>query len=126
MVRNYLKAWTNYFNFEGRTRRREFWAFNIVNILFAGLYVFLGLYFKFSDNKHIIDIVFGGIGIIVLVPTITSMVRRLHDTSRSGIYLLLVLIPIIGAIILLIFFVQDSSASYNNYGEYPKFKKNVY
>ncbi len=126
MIRDYLKGWSNYFTFSGRTRRKEFWTFNSINFLIVALYFFLSIYFKFSDFRYIIDIVFGLIGLVLVIPTISSMVRRLHDTSRSGYYLFLGLIPAIGQLILIIFFFQDSSASYNDYGEYPKFKKLVF
>lgn len=126
MFKDYLIGWSNYFTFTGRTRRKEFWTFNSINALVFALYVFLGIYFKFSDSRYIIDVIFGIIGLGLVIPTISSMVRRLHDTSRSGYYLFLGLVPLIGQLVLIILFFQDSSASYNDYGEYPKFEKLVF
>ena len=48
-------------------------------------------------------------------------IRRLHDTGRSGWWILIALVPLVGAIVLLVFYVQDSSAGVNEYGPNPKF-----
>lgn len=63
----------------------------------------------------------GGIySLAVLIPGIAVSVRRLHDTERSGWWLLIGLVPLIGAIVLLVFMVQDSKAGSNRFGENPK------
>jgi hypothetical protein len=59
-------------------------------------------------------------GLVVLIPSIAVSVRRLHDTDRSGWWLLIVLIPLIGAIVLLVFMAQDSQPGANQYGPNPK------
>lgn len=56
----------------------------------------------------------------VLVPGIAVGVRRLHDTGRSGWWLLIALVPLLGAIVLLVFLVQDSQPGENQYGPNPK------
>lgn len=56
----------------------------------------------------------------VLIPGLAVSVRRLHDTGRTGWWLLIAFIPVIGAIALLIFFFQDSQQGDNQYGAYPK------
>ncbi len=81
----------------------------------------------------VIDAVIGtfsaeaGIGLLsgiytlaVLIPSITVSVRRLHDTERSGWWLLIALIPLIGAIVLFVFMVQDSRLGDNQYGSASK------
>jgi len=63
----------------------------------------------------------GGIyTLAVFVPSIAVAVRRLHDTERSGWWLLIALVPFIGAIVLLVFMVQDSKPGKNQYGANPK------
>ena len=63
----------------------------------------------------------GGIyTLAVLIPGLAVSVRRLHDTERSGWWLLIALVPFIGAIVLLVFTVQDSKAGSNKFGENPK------
>ncbi|MCK5506837.1 MAG: DUF805 domain-containing protein [Thermodesulfovibrionia bacterium] len=56
----------------------------------------------------------------VLLPAIAVTVRRLHDTSRSGWWVLIGLVPIIGLIVILVFMVQDSKEGENQYGSNPK------
>lgn len=56
----------------------------------------------------------------VLIPTIAVSVRRLHDTDRTGWWLLIALVPVIGAIAVLVFMVLDSTPGQNQYGANPK------
>jgi uncharacterized membrane protein YhaH (DUF805 family) len=56
----------------------------------------------------------------VLIPSIAVSVRRLHDTNRSGWWLLISLVPLVGAIVLLVFLVLDSQPGENQYGSNPK------
>ena len=102
-----------YAEFDGRDRRSEYWYF----VLFNGI-VSLGL--------GMVD-AFTGIGFLnyvyslaVIIPGIAVSIRRLHDTGRSGWWLLVGLIPFIGWIILIVFFVQDSDPYDNQYGPNPK------
>lgn len=99
--------------FDGRARRREFWFFVLVNFLailiLEGVDMVLGTYFLGSAYS-----------LAVLIPSIAVSIRRLHDTGRSGWWLLVGFIPIIGLIVLLIFYVQDSQAGTNQHGDNPK------
>ena len=103
---------TRYADFSGRATRSEFWYF----LLFAFLLNFaLGLVDKFVINQMIgIDVNQpGGIlgvlfNLMLLIPAIAVGVRRLHDTAKSGLWLLIGLVPVIGSFILLFFFVQKS------------------
>jgi uncharacterized membrane protein YhaH (DUF805 family) len=74
--------------------------------------------------QHFLEIYLGLLGTLyslaVLIPGIAVSVRRLHDINRSGWWLLIGLIPIIGAIILLIFTAKDSQPGENQYGPNPK------
>ena len=110
----YLEVLKKYAVFSGRARRKEFWMFFLFNIIIA---VVLG----------VIEGLIGGYGIIstlyslaVLIPGIAVSVRRLHDISRSGWWVLIGLVPIIGAIVLIVFMVQDSQPGENQYGRNPK------
>lgn len=88
-------------NFEGRARRSEYWWF----ILFV----------------NIVSMVTCGIASIVfLVPVIAVTARRLHDIGRSGWWQLISCVPLVGAILLLIWTVQDSAPGTNEYGPNPK------
>ena len=109
-----------YADFNGRARRSEYWFF----ILFTAIVSAVG-----GVLDAILGIrsgVYGGTGPIqgvlqlaLLVPTLAAGARRLHDTGRSGWWLLIGLIPIVGWIILVVFFVQDSHPA-NQHGPNPK------
>lgn len=110
----YLKVLKNYVGFTGRARRKEYWMFvlvsAIISILLAIVEALIG----------VDDFITGLYSLLVLLPTLAVGVRRLHDTGRSGWWLLIALIPIVGAIILIVFFCEDSKADENQYGPNPK------
>jgi uncharacterized membrane protein YhaH (DUF805 family) len=110
----------NYANFTGRARRAEFWWYFLANVLISIVF-------------NIIDAVLGlgmggGIGVLgviyslaVLVPGLAVGVRRLHDTDKSGWWLLLALIPIVGIIVLIVFWATEGPPGVNRYGNNPKY-----
>ena len=106
-------CFSKYVTFSGRARRSEFWWFS----LFAGI-----LYVAVS----VIDAAMGSsiLGLVVVLalvlPSLAVTARRLHDTGRSGWWILIGFIPLIGAITMLVFECQDSQAGPNNYGPSPK------
>ncbi len=93
-----------YADFNGRATRSEYWWYT----LFAFV---LGIVLGILNIK----ILTGLVGLALLVPNIAVGVRRLHDTGRSGWMLLLALIPLIGSLVLIYFFVQESKED-NQYG----------
>ena len=115
-VRTCLKE--NYCNFEGRAPRSEYWWF----ALFA---VLLGIVTSIIDGI-LGTVTANGIGLIssiaslaLIIPSIAVAVRRLHDTDRSGWFYLLNFIPIIGWIVLIVFFVQQGTNGCNRFGDDP-------
>ncbi len=114
----YLEALKKYAVFSGRARRTEYWMFYIFYIIFAVVLFII-------DNILGIGGEDGGLlsGLFVLamvIPSIAVTFRRLHDTDRSGWWLLIGLVPLIGGIILLVFTLQDSQSGENHYGPNPK------
>jgi uncharacterized membrane protein YhaH (DUF805 family) len=116
----YLAVLRNYAGFSGRARRMEYWMFTLINVLIS-----IGL--------AIVDVMTGmaspvtGLGVLsciyalaVFVPSLAVSVRRLHDTDRSGWWLLIAFIPLIGAIVLLVFMLLDGTPGDNKYGPSPK------
>ena len=108
-----------YADFSGRSRRKEYWMFVLVNIVIS---VALG----FVEGRFglVSELGIGMISLVytcaLLVPSIAVGVRRLHDTGRSGWWLLIALVPLVGAIALIVFAAQDSEAGHNEYGPNPK------
>ncbi len=116
----YLEALKKYAVFGGRSRRKEFWYFYLVNIIVAIVLslvdVLLGTY-SAAANAGLLS---GIYSLAVLIPTIAVGVRRLHDIDRTGWWMLLHLVPIIGSIVLLIFALIDGTPGSNRYGPNPK------
>ena len=116
----FLVVLKKYATFSGRAQRAEYWWFYLISTL-----IIIGL--------SLIDQATGtldeetGMGLLttlyslaILIPSIAVGVRRLHDTGRSGWWLLIGLIPVIGSIVLIVFFVLDSEPGDNAYGANPK------
>ena len=125
----YLKVLKQYADFSGRARRTEYWMFTLFNIVFTivamGIDVGLGLTFKFTDAygdpvPMFYGYVYALYALFVLLPGIAVSVRRLHDVGKTGWMLLIALIPIVGAIWLLVLMCTDSQSGPNKYGENPK------
>ncbi len=110
----YLEVLKKYAVFEGRARRTEYWAFFLVNLL---------IFFLLSAVGGLlgIPVVLARLySLAVFVPGLAVSVRRLHDTGRSGWYLLIGLIPVIGSLIVLVLMLLDSQPGANAYGPNPK------
>lgn len=111
----YVQVLKKYAVFGGRARRTEYWMFTLVNLIVAFV---LGFLLAFTG-------VFGAVisylySLAVLLPSLAVGARRLHDTGRTGWWLLIGLIPVVGEIILIVFFVQDGQPGQNQYGPNPK------
>ena len=126
MITSYISTLKQVFNYRGRSTRKDFWVFNSVNFIFAFIWVVLRVYFKFSDLLQTVDFAFVAIFALLFLPTVAVSIRRLHDVSLSGWYLAWNFIPVIGQVLMLFYFLTDSSPAYNDYGEYPKFKLNKF
>lgn len=114
----YLDAWKNYVNFQGRARRKAFWMFVFFNIIvMIVLGIVEGLLGLRGDGYGVLS---GLYSLAVILPGVAVSVRRLHDTGRSGWWILLGLIPLVGTIVLIVFYAQDSQAGSNQYGPNPK------
>ncbi|HZB84538.1 MAG TPA: DUF805 domain-containing protein [Rubrobacteraceae bacterium] len=116
----YIEALKKYAVFGGRSRRREYWYFVLFTAIINGvLSIIDGVIGTLSSSANI-GLLSGIYSLAVLVPSIAVSIRRLHDTDRSGWWVLIALIPIIGAIVLIVFLIQDSTPGSNRYGPNPK------
>ena len=117
----YLEVLKKYAVFSGRARRKEYWMFALVNIIIAVLLGILEAALGIGGRREQYQSVLGGLySLAVLLPTLGVTVRRFHDTGRSGWWILLSFIPLIGSLIVLFFLVQDSEPGENRYGPNPK------
>lgn len=117
----FLQALKRSLDFSGRARRSEYWFFVLGSVLISvGLSILdtqAGL--TFSAGTQTRGVLSTLAELLLLVPGISVTVRRLHDTNRSGMYVFLGCVPIIGGLLLLFFALQDSDAD-NAYGPNPK------
>ena len=116
----YLHVLKNYATFSGRARRKEYWMFFLFNVLISlglgVLDVVAGTYSVEYETGF-----FSGLySLLVLIPSIAVSVRRLHDTNRSGWWIVISLIPIIGVLVLFVFTCLDSQPGTNRFGANPK------
>ncbi len=125
----YLEVFKKYADFSGRARRAEYWMFTLVNaliVILASMLIYLPL--ALSNNNQdtlsglyiLFSCIFSLYGLAIFIPTLAVTARRLHDTDRSGWYILISWIPLIGSIILLVFLIEDSQPGTNQYGPNPK------
>lgn len=110
----YVAVLKKYAEFSGRARRKEYWMFALVSFLVSVGIAVLGM---MVNALNILTWVYT---LAVFIPSIAVGVRRLHDTGRSGWMGLLALIPLVGAIIVIVFLCQDSAPGDNQYGPNPK------
>ena len=117
-----LCFYNNYANFKGRATRKEYWYVVLYMTLMAIGFYILDVF------GEIVNIAYGNWGytnfaiilnvlcmLVHIVPVISLAFRRLHDIGKSGVYYLFVLIPVVGSILLIVFFCTDSDAD-NQYG----------
>ena len=117
----YLEGLRRYADFEGRAGRAEFWWFILVlygiQIAIAVIGLALGTFSPALETASIVMVWVHGLG--TLLPSLAVTARRLHDTGRSGWWMLIALIPFVGWIPVLIFLLQPSYAGPNEYGRGP-------
>jgi uncharacterized membrane protein YhaH (DUF805 family) len=115
----YIEVLKKYAVFSGRARRQEYWMFVLSNVIIV---LFLSIIdgIAGSDSEGSRSTLTTLYVLAILIPSLAVGVRRLHDTGRSGWWMLIGLIPIIGTIVLLIFIIQDSQLMDNQYGPNPK------
>jgi uncharacterized membrane protein YhaH (DUF805 family) len=115
----YFEVLKKYAVFSGRARRKEYWMFTLFSVLISVVLAIIDAMIRDGDG--------GGMGplravysLAVLIPSLAVTVRRLHDTGRSGWWLLISLVPCVGGLVLLIFTVEDGKPGENQYGPNPK------
>ncbi|MNI51531.1 Inner membrane protein YhaI [compost metagenome] len=111
----YLKVLQNYVGFQGRARRTEYWMFFLFNFIIGIVLGILGAIIGLGNGLNYLY------SLAILLPSLAVGVRRLHDTGKSGLWLLIALVPFVGAIVLLVFMCLDSEEGTNQYGPNPKY-----
>jgi uncharacterized membrane protein YhaH (DUF805 family) len=116
----YLHVLKNYAVVTGRAHRTEYWFFQLFNFLAIVILVILdGITGTLSEGAGM-GILSGIYVLAVFIPSIAVAVRRLHDSGKSGWWILIVFVPLVGGLILLVFTLLDSTPGDNQYGPNPK------
>jgi uncharacterized membrane protein YhaH (DUF805 family) len=116
-IEAYIAVVKNFKDFNGRARRREFWMFCLYNLIIS---IVISILTELPLIGFLFTIISGVLGIAIFVVSLALGVRRLHDTNRSGFLYLLALIPLVGIIILIVFWAQPGTPGSNEYGPDPK------
>jgi uncharacterized membrane protein YhaH (DUF805 family) len=123
LMNDFIIPYRRYVDFEGRSSRKEFWYFVLFYLIVSAVLTILDRTFFSSalgTNGSAIDPLTSIFGIVSLIPNLSVSVRRLHDTGRSGWWVLLWLIPLVGWIPLLIWYCQKGHPAANAFGEAPE------
>ena len=125
-----ILPYKRYFDFSGRSRRKEYWMFALFTFLVS---LAIDIVFGVPSYRHVGSFVgfsslVSGTGGLVqnlftlfsFIPSLAVSVRRLHDQDRSGWLLLLVLIPVLGWFALLVLMCLEGTKGDNSYGPDPK------
>jgi len=116
----YLEVLKKYAVFDGRAALKEYWYFN----LFSFIIIIVLSIIDFMTGTFNVDVGLGLLGgiytLAVMIPGVAVSVRRLHDTDRSGWWILINGIPLIGVIVFLVFTAQNGTPGDNQYGANPK------
>lgn len=115
----YMQVLKKYAEFSGRARRSEYWYFTLFNIIASILLAIVDAVFGTFSAEAGMGVLGGIYTLAVLIPSIAVSVRRLHDTGRSGWWILLAVLPIAN-LVLLVFMVLDSNPGENRFGPNPK------
>jgi uncharacterized membrane protein YhaH (DUF805 family) len=116
----YIEVLRKYAVFTGRARRKEYWYFVLFNAIFSvalSLIDLILILWSETVGIGLLNIIYS---LAVLIPFMAVSVRRLHDTGRTGWWMLMSLIPIIGWLVLLVFNVQGGDPDANRFGPNPK------
>ncbi|WP_433894219.1 DUF805 domain-containing protein [Streptomyces sp. CA-111067] len=110
----YVDVLKKYAVFSGRARRQEYWMYNLFNIIALIVLAVIG---AVAGTMIPYFVYFA----LVLIPSLAVTARRLHDTGKSGWFILIGIIPLIGGIVLLVFTCTDGDPQPNAYGPNPKY-----
>ena len=110
----------NYANFSGRARRSEYWWFILANMIIAVIAMIIDNVAGINFGQIPYGPVYVLYALAVFIPGLAVSVRRLHDVGKSGWFYFIVLIPLVGAIWLLVLFFSEGQQGENQYGPNPK------
>lgn len=109
----------NYANFKGRARRSEFWYYYLFDAILSAAFYALWM---ITGRGSFVNVLSTIVSLALLIPGLAVCIRRLHDTGKRWPYIFMALIPVAGAIILIVQLTKDSVPGANEFGPNPKGK----
>jgi len=106
-----IRGFKHYADFNGRDTRKEYWMYQLFASIFGTFFYILSL------SSHDLIILYFLWLLVATLPTIAIIVRRLHDIGKSGWWILIEFIPIVGVIVLIVFLATPGNAKSNKYGD---------
>ncbi|MBJ6108658.1 DUF805 domain-containing protein [Hymenobacter sp. BT523] len=116
----FLQALRNYAVFSGRARRKEYWMFVLFQLIFGIVAMTLDSMLGLAIAPLPYGYIYVLFSLAMLLPGLSLAVRRLHDVNKSGLFLLIAFIPLVGAIWLLVLMCTEGTPGDNQYGPNPK------
>ena len=104
----------HYCDFSGRASRSQYWWYVLFTVILSAILQAFGVF-----SPKVASVLVGIINLALFLPGLGLAVRRLHDINKSGWFILLAFIPVVGAIILIIWFCKESEMQPNQYGPVP-------
>lgn len=120
----YIQVLKKFDDFDGRARRKEYWMFNLIDFIFVIIISFIDTTIfntSFSDYGPIFIVY----TLVTFIPALAVSVRRMHDVGKSGWFIFVGVIPIIGWIWIFIVLITDSELFTNKYGPNPKVEEEL-
>lgn len=124
-----LMPYRRYLDFSGRSRRKEYWMFALFTFLVSLVWMVIANMVAaaslegsagFDPVSTIVLLVLGAWALATIIPTFAVTIRRLHDTDHSGFWILIGFMPVVGALVLLYFYLIEGTRGPNRFGPDPK------
>jgi uncharacterized membrane protein YhaH (DUF805 family) len=116
----WITCMQKYADFSGRARRTEYWMFSLFSFIFAIVAIVLDNVLGTAVEDVGYGLFYMVFGLAITIPSLAVLVRRLHDVGKSGWWMFISIIPLIGGIWLFILTVTEGDSGRNEYGENPK------
>jgi len=117
----FILAWQRATDFSGRSRRKEYWFFNLFNGIVAVFLILFAVPFSAHEKPSMLPL--GCLfvySLVIVVPGLSVTIRRLHDIGKSGWWYFIAFVPLVGGLILFVFTLLDSEPYANQWGLDPK------
>lgn len=109
----YLKVLSQYATLNGRAGRQEFWTYHLINFL---IMIAILIIETVIGSGGFLSVIYS---LAVVIPGLAVTVRRLHDTKRSGWWLLITIVPVVGFLVIIYFLISPGTVGNNRYGQHP-------